>query len=226
MQVTLVSSTANYVGCTIEEFVVYTARVSSQKPKEERSNDAKKLLKYMLKNGHWSPFEQVNIGFNVVTTRAISAQICRHKSLSIQELSQRYKEIAWEDFEMPEMRLISNGGNRQGSGEVYNTLNNFVGNSITVSFNNYNELIKEGIAPECARNVLPMCSPTELYLNASLRNWIHFLAQRLDWHAQKEIRDIAKLIHIELVKLFPITFEILKESYFEEVKPTVNIWEL
>lgn len=226
MQVTLVSSTANFVGCTIEEFIVYTARVSSNKPKDSRHEGAKTLLKYMLKHGHWSPFEQVNIGFNVITTRAISAQICRHKSLSVQELSQRYKEIEWEDFEFPEMRMKSDGGNRQGSGEV-DTHGHYINleYSVESSFETYTEMIENGIAPECARMVLPMCTPTEMYLNGSLRSWIHFLTQRLDRHAQKEIRDIAKLIHIELVKLFPITFEILKESYFEEVKPTVNIWE-
>ncbi len=225
MQVTLVSSTANFVGCTIEEFIVYTARVSSNKPKDSRHEGAKTLLKYMLKHGHWSPFEQVNIGFNVVTTRAISAQICRHKSLSVQELSQRYKEIEWEDFEFPEMRMKSDGGNRQGSGEVYNGIGSFSNSIVSKIYHWYEKLLEDGIAPESARMILPMCTPTEMYLNGSLRSWIHFLTQRLDGHAQKEIRDIAKLIHIELVKLFPITFEILKESYFEEVKPTVNIWE-
>lgn len=226
MQVTLVSSTANYVGCTIEEFIVYTARVSSNKPKDARHEGAKTLLKYMLKHGHWSPFEQVNIGFNVITTRAISAQICRHKSLSVQELSQRYKEIEWADFDFPQMRIKNNGGNRQGSGEEANWID--TREHIRRAYSLYKLLIEnniEPVAPETARMILPMCTPTELYLNGSLRSWIHFLTQRLDGHAQKEIRDIAKLIHIELVKLFPITFEILKESFYDKVEPKINIWE-
>lgn len=144
----------------------------------------------------------------------------------MQELSQRYKEIEWEDFELPEMRLISNGGNRQGSGEVAGKeIIDNVGEQLLSIYNVYQYLTQRKIAAECARMFLPMCTPTEMYLNGSLRSWIHFLTQRLDDHAQKEIRDIAKLIHIELIKLFPITFEILKESFYDKVEPKTNIWE-
>ncbi len=226
MKVTLISKTQPVgIETDTEGLVVYQARVSSKTPKEIRHEKPKGLLKYMLLHGHWSPFEMVNVGFNVQTTRAISAQICRHKSLSIQELSQRYKEIEWEDFGLPEIRMLGDGGNRQGSGEIAKSLLHDVANkSILESYNNYDFLIKNNVAPESARMILPMCTPTEMYLNGSLRSWIHFLAQRLDSHAQKEVREIALCIAQSIYEIFPLTVNILKESFQEHtIKQNVRI---
>lgn len=207
-----------------ENLLTYIARVSnpvnqqkqleSENPKQMNS----RLIGYLIKHKHWSPFEQVNACFEINTTRAISAQILRHRSLSAQEFSQRYSTVdELGSFEIPEVRYTGTS-NRQASltaaeaqKEDRLKYDNYIMESaITFAVDSYTNLINNGVAPESARMVLPMCSPTRLYLNGTLRSWIHYLQVRNDdSHVQKEHVEIAKEIDNILAELFPLTWKAL-----------------
>jgi thymidylate synthase (FAD) len=177
-----------------------------------------RLIGYLIKNKHWSPFQMVNVCFEVNTTRAISAQILRHSSLAAQEFSQRYSTVdELGSFEIPEVRYTGTS-NRQASltaaeaqKEDRLKYDNYIMESaITFAVDSYTNLINNGVAPESARMILPMCSPTRLYLNGTLRSWIHYLQVRNDEsHVQKEHVEIAKEIDVQLAELFPLTWKAL-----------------
>jgi len=191
-----------------EEYLIECARVSSP---ENRANHetAPKLLNYLIKSGHWSPFEMVSCAFEIETSRAIGTQLLRHRSFSFQEYSQRYALA--EKFEPIELRMQAEK-NRQSStdvlsqnSELYDEINNHIRHSKWL----YDKLVREGIAKECARFVLPLCTQTTIVMHGTLRSWIHFLEQRCSDHAQKEIRLIAKKIKYELSIEYPWTAEAL-----------------
>ena len=222
MKVTLVSITQPTVtdnaGRTLtpEELIVYCARVSN--PNNQGNMDtAHKLLKYCIDNGHWSIFEQVNIGFEVVTSRAISAQILRHWSIKPQEFSQRYAEVV--EIEPIEIRM-QGATNRQSSEDVFDPIINLkslgsmlaseaINDLLKLTKEMYVALLEAGVARECARMILPMASQTTLYLNGSVRSWIHFFQQRKSLHTQKEHRVIANAISDIFATHFPIISEAL-----------------
>lgn len=207
---------------TPEEFIAYTARVSNPSNQHNHST-ALRLLEYLITKSHWSPFEMVDITMRIETNRAIMAQILRHKSFSFQEFSQRYssvdKETLWES---PIMRKKHIGGNRQGSSdEVDVDLTNKTAHTQALLMSAYNELIKQGIAPECARMVLPLSTPTTAYMKGPVRSWITYFWQRLDPHAQKEHRDLAKLMFEEFKLVCPNIAElVLRGRPKYEVDPT------
>jgi thymidylate synthase (FAD) len=185
---------------TPEELVVYTARVSN--PENQLNMEtADRLLNYLIKHKHWSPFEMVDITVEIKTSRAIAAQILRHRSFSFQEFSQRYSEI--QDFELVELRR-SGATNRQSSMEVFNptihnvSANKMVKNHIAEGQRLYNNLLANGVAKECARMVLPLTVGTTLYMKGSLRSWLHYLQIRCDEHTQLEHREIA----LNILELF------------------------
>jgi thymidylate synthase (FAD) len=194
-----------------EHIMGYCARASS--PKNQARMDsgeltAAGLLKHCAKSGHWSVFEMANAVFEIETTRAISAQILRHRSFSFQEFSQRYAAVNPDDFSTPEMRR---GGtkNRQSSADVMDDSDTqfVVNRSILRSVDAYESLLKAGVATETARMVLPMCSPTKLYMNGTIRSWVHYLALRCKPDVQKEHRLIALDIRAELAELLPTCAE-------------------
>jgi len=207
-----------------ENLLTYIARVSNPKNQQKQLESENpeqmnsRLIGYLIKNKHWSPFEQVNACFEINTTRAISAQILRHRSLSAQEFSQRYSTVdELEYFETPEVRYVGTS-NRQASltaeeaqKEDRVIFDSYIMESaINFALDSYRSLISNGVAPETARMVLPMCSPTRLYLNGTLRSWIHYLQVRNDAdHTQKEHVEIAKLIDAQLAELFPLTWKAL-----------------
>lgn len=217
MKVSLVSITKSLVfdkrskRLTPEELIVYCARVSNPSNQGNMATAAK-LLKYCIDNGHWSIFEQVNIGFEVVTSRAISAQILRHWSIKPQEFSQRYADVV--EIEPIELRKQGET-NRQSSEEVFDPIielkysicgvpaSELVSSFTEIAKDYYNALIEAGVARECARMILPMASQTTLYLNGSVRSWIHFFQQRNTMHTQKEHRLIAQEIKAIFDKHFP-----------------------
>lgn len=185
---------------TPEELVVYTARVSN--PENQLNMEtADRLLNYLIKHKHWSPFEMVDITVEIKTSRAIAAQILRHRSFSFQEFSQRYSEV--QDFELVELRRAG-ATNRQSSMEVFNpTIHNvsatkMVKNHIAEGQRLYNNLLANGVAKECARMVLPLTVGTTLYMKGSLRSWLHYLQIRCDEHTQLEHREIA----LNILELF------------------------
>jgi thymidylate synthase (FAD) len=185
---------------TPEELVVYTARVSN--PENQLNMEtADRLLNYLIKHKHWSPFEMVDITVEIKTSRAIAAQILRHRSFSFQEFSQRYSEV--QDFELVELRRAG-ATNRQSSMEVFNpTIHNvsaskMVKNHIAEGQRLYDNLLANGVAKECARMVLPLTVGTTLYMKGSLRSWIHYFQIRCDEHTQLEHREIA----LNILELF------------------------
>lgn len=209
MNVKLVSMTNILVDGidTPEELIVYIARVSN--PNNQLNMEtAPKLIRYLIQNKHWSPFEMVNVCFEIETSRAISQQLVRHKSFSFQEFSQRYSEV--EDFEPIELRKKAIK-NRQSSSDIIDdkALQDAVNKAVDGSFACYNLLLENGVAKEVARMVLPLTTKTRLFMNGSLRSWIHFLDVRNSEHAQKEIRLIAQEIENILKQHFPNTFDAL-----------------
>ena len=206
MTVELVHATPN-----AEELIVKMARVSAPKNQSDMET-APRLLKYLLKHGHVSPFEMANMCVEINTTRAISAQIIRHRSFSFQELSQRYQDVGVLGSPlMPHLRR-QDQKNRQNSIDDLDaeTTQKFY-RRISTLFEDaehlYKEMLSEGIAKECARSVLPLASPTRLYMNGTLRSWIHYILLRESHGTQMEHMKIAKDIKVIFTEQFPIIAE-------------------
>ena len=194
-----------------DNLIAYMARVSN--PSNQSNPNNSKLIKYLIKHKHWSPFEMVNMCVEINTTRSISAQILRHRSFSFQEFSQRYASV--EELELPsppELRL-QDLKNRQNSFEAdeMDTLNWQASIQLHYAkcYKLYKNLLKEGIAKECARDVLPMGAPTRLYMNGTLRSWIHYVDLRTANGTQKEHRDIAEACKQLIKTQFPLTYEVI-----------------
>lgn len=174
---------------TPEEYIIYEARLSS---KDRLNNEtAPKLMNYLLKQGHWSPFEMISIGIEIETSRAIAQQMLRHRSFSFQEFSQRYAEVT----EMEPIRLrLQAKKNRQSSVEATEDreLNILASDCVAHCEEVYAHLLDNGVAKECARMVLPLTTRTTLTMHGTLRSWIHFFDQRCSAHAQLEIQQIAR----------------------------------
>ena len=206
-KVTLVHSTKDG-----DELIAYMARVSN--PTNQKNKESSKLIKYLIKHKHWSPFEMVNMCVEINTTRSISAQILRHRSFSFQEFSQRYASV--EELELPsppELRL-QDPKNRQNSIENTNLMNKeqleqVIRAHYLTTYDLYNNMLATGIAKECARDVLPMGSPTRLYMNGTLRSWIHYVDLRCGNGTQKEHRDIAEACKQLIKTQFPLTYEVI-----------------
>ena len=186
-----------------EELIAYCARVSSS---NQFNPDIAKLLKYCINHGHWSVFETPYITVEINTSRAISAQILRHRSFTFQEFSQRYAAVA--DFETyPARRQDSK--NRQNSIDDMDSEDKrwFVSAQDRIqllSASLYHDALDKGIAKEQARFLLPMSSKTKLYMTGNVRSWIHYLDLRCHIDTQKEHRDIALAIREILKKELPI----------------------
>jgi len=192
-----------------DELISYMARVSNPANQDKPSP---KLIKYLIKHKHWSPFEMVNMCVEINTTRAIAAQILRHRSFSFQEFSQRYSNV--EDLGepiIPELRR-QDTTNRQNSiddikdsdKEIWNMM---IKRQFTESVALYETMLSNGVAKECARDVLPLASQTRLYMNGTLRSWIHYINLRTDESTQKEHRSIASFCKQTFKRNFPLTFE-------------------
>jgi len=190
-----------------EKHLAYIARVSN--PDNQENPDYTKLLKYMLDNGHWSPFEMVNLCLEINTTRDIARQILRHRSFSFQEFSQRYQTVdKLGDMVYRECRL-QDEKNRQNSlpceGEWLNNTWKRLQKCVMDDARDFYEFaIQEGVAKEVARALLPEgLTPSRMYVNGTLRSWIHYVEVRCDESTQKEHREIANAVKGKLVELFP-----------------------
>jgi thymidylate synthase (FAD) len=176
----------------IESQVAYIARVSN--PNNQDNPQFEKLLQYMIKHQHWSPFEMVNICMEIVTTRDIARQILRHRSFTFQEFSQRYAQAT--GFEWAEARL-QDETNRQNSIEVTDPdLHDFwhmiQSDVLHVTKQGYDAALRAGVAKEVARKLLPEgLTVSKMYMNGSLRSWMHYVTLRTGPETQKEHRDVA-----------------------------------
>jgi thymidylate synthase (FAD) len=206
-----------------EPLIVEMARVSA--PKNAKNMETgPKLLNYLIQHEHWSPFEMANMCVKINTTRAISPQILRHSTFSFQEFSQRYANInEIGRIEIPHLRT-QDKKNRQNSND---DLKELLGKPKTADLYRkvsihledaehlYQELVSNGVAKESARFVLPMAAPSKLYMNGTLRSWIHYIALRTKNGTQLEHKEIADECKTIFIKQFPIISEALSESLWK-----------
>ena len=208
MTVKLVSITPD-----AEQMMAYIARVSN--PANQENDKYAGLLKYCIKHNHWSVFEQSSMTVEIETTRAIAAQILRHRSFTFQEFSQRYADTKLlEAIVLPVLRR-QDSKNRQNSiddldPEVVDKLNKQMKTLFSSSSALYNQMLECGVAKECARMVLPLCTPTRIYMTGSCRSWIHYINLRSAHGTQKEHMVIAKAVKDVFVEQFPAVSEALE----------------
>ncbi|QPB08422.1 thymidylate synthase [Synechococcus phage S-H9-2] len=197
-----------------EKTMGYVARVSN--PNNQENPKVSGLLKYCIKHNHWSVFEQAHMTLEINTTRGIAAQILRHRSFTYQEFSQRYADTNLLSNEIPVPDLRSQDlKNRQNSvddisPEKKSILQGQIQKYFTEGLDLYNELLREGIAKECARFVLPLATPTRIYMTGSVRSWIHYIDLRSANGTQKEHMDIAEACKSIFCEQFPIVAEALE----------------
>ena len=190
-----------------EKHMAYCARVSN--PNNQENDNYAGLLKYCIKHQHWSIFEQAFMTLEINTTRGLAAQILRHRSFTFQEFSQRYADTNLLDtnIPLPELRR-QDTKNRQNSiddipEEQSKMLLGRIQNYFNEGLDLYNELLREGIAKECARFVLPLATPTRIYMSGSVRSWVHYIDLRSGHGTQKEHMDIANACKTIFTEQFP-----------------------
>ena len=196
-----------------EQLMAYVARVSN--PSNQDNEKYAGLLKYCIKHNHWSVFEQSSMTLEIETTRAIAAQILRHRSFTFQEFSQRYAaSTALGDIPLPELRR-QDLKNRQNSTDDLNPfmVQDFelkIKKHFTEAVKLYDEMLEAGVAKECARMVLPLATPTRIYMTGSCRSWVHYINLRSAHGTQKEHMEIAEACRKVFTEQFPSVSEALE----------------
>ena len=209
MKVTKVSVTPD-----AEKLIGYIARVSN--PKNQENPEVAGLLRYCIKYGHWSIFEQASMTVEIETTRGIAAQILRHRSFTFQEFSQRYADtnLLAEEIPMFDLRHQDTKNRQNSLDDVpYNKKKDLeykIAEHFVEAMDLYNELLASGIAKECARFVLPLATPTRMYMTGTIRSWIHYLQLRGGHGTQKEHMEIAHAIEEIFIKEFPTISDALE----------------
>jgi len=196
-----------------EKTIAYVARVSN--PANQENEKFAGLLKYCIKHGHWSVFEQAFMTLEINTTRGLAAQILRHRSFTYQEFSQRYADVSHirEDIPLPELRS-QDTKNRQNSVDdvdptIVEKYNKKMRAQFDASIDLYKSMLHDGIAKECARFVLPLATPTRLYMTGSVRSWIHYIDLRSAHGTQKEHMDLVENVRSIFKEQFPTVSEAL-----------------
>lgn len=223
MTVSLVSITPK-----AEQLIAYCARVSN--PQNQDNPDSVKLIRYLIKQKHWSPFEMAFIVMEINTTRSIAAQILRHRSFSFQEFSQRYSDVS--NIGSPAVPALR----RQDLKNRQNSIDDFVDKAtpgklsfeqrifhlFSASEKLYTDMLEAGVAKECARGILPLCTPTRLYMAGSVRSWLHYIDLRQSNGTQKEHRDIALACREILTKELPAISEAMWGEKNMSTIPSIN----
>ena len=199
-----------------EKHIAYCARVSN--PSNQGNDSFEGLIKYCIKHKHWSIFEQAFMTIELETTRAIAAQVLRHRSFTYQEFSQRYADssLLMDKIPLPELRR-QDTKNRQNSTD---DLDPFIVQKLEMQMQTlfdssmalYQQMLGHGVAKECARNVLPMCVPTRMYMSGSVRSWVHYIDLRSANGTQKEHMDLANACKAIFVEQFPVIAQALDLS--------------
>jgi len=197
-----------------EKTIGYIARVSN--PANQENPKIAGLLKYCIKHGHWSVFEQASMTLEISTTRAIAAQVLRHRSFTFQEFSQRYADSSMlaDKIAIPELRR-QDTKNRQNSIDDIDPFKRqkyeiLMQHHFEEGMKLYKDMLEDGIAKECARNVLPLCVGTKMYMTGNLRNWIHYIQLRSANGTQKEHQEIALAAQQHFICQFPVISEALE----------------
>jgi len=190
-----------------EKTMAYIARVSN--PKNQDNDDYSKLLSYCIKHEHWSVFEQSFMTLQIETNRGIAAQILRHRSFTFQEFSQRYADSTQlGNIPTPELRRQDTKNRQNSISDLSSELKEKFNRKINAHFNDaselYEELLKNGVAKECARFVLPLATPTRIYMSGSCRSWIHYIHLRSAHGTQEEHKRIALNCKTIFKECFPI----------------------
>ena len=208
-QIKLVSVTPD-----AEKTMGYVARVSN--PNNQDNPKVAGLLSYCIKHGHWSVFEQAHMTIEINTTRGLAAQILRHRSFTYQEFSQRYADVSYlrEHIPLPELRS-QDTKNRQNSIDdvdplVVDRFNKEMRKHFDAGIDLYKSMLHAGIAKECARFVLPLATPTRLYMTGSVRSWVHYIDLRSAHGTQKEHMEIAEMCRDIFKQQFPIVSNALE----------------
>ena len=208
-QIKLVSVTPD-----AEKTMAYVARVSN--PQNQDNVHFAGLLRYCIEHGHWSVFEQAFMTVEINTTRGLAAQILRHRSFTYQEFSQRYADVSHirEDIPLPELRS-QDTKNRQNSVDdvdsaIVKKYNKEMRKHFDQGIDLYKKMLRDGIAKECARFVLPLATPTRLYMSGSVRSWIHYIDLRSGHGTQKEHMDVAEGVRSIFCDQFPTVSEALE----------------
>ena len=210
MKVSFVNITADP-----EQTMAYIARVSN--PSNQNNDNYAGLLRYCIKHQHWSVFEQSSMTLEIETTRGLAAQVLRHRSFTFQEFSQRYADSnLLGNIDLPDLRR-QDTKNRQNSidnlePEIVEKLNKQMTTLFQSSLALYNQMLELGVAKECARFVLPLATPTRLYMTGSCRSWIHYIQLRSAHGTQKEHMDIANACKGLFVQYYPTVAEALEWS--------------
>ena len=189
-----------------EKTIGYIARVSN--PNNQDNPKVEKLLEYCIKHQHWSIFEQATMTLQIETSRGIAAQILRHRSFTFQEFSQRYADTnLLEQPQVPELRRQDTKNRQNSIDDIAETEKAYLQGRISQYFKEgmdlYNDLLSKGIAKECARFVLPLATPTRIYMTGSARSWMHYIQLRTANGTQKEHMDIANLCRDHFICNFP-----------------------
>ena len=194
--------------------MAYCARVSN--PNNQDNENYAGLLRYCIKHQHWSIFEQAFMTLEINTTRGLAAQILRHRSFTFQEFSQRYADTNLLDtnIPLPELRRQDTKNRQNSIDDIPEDQSKMLLGRIQNYFNEgldlYNELLREGIAKECARFVLPLATPTRIYMSGSVRSWVHYIDLRSGHGTQKEHMDIANACKSIFTEQFPTVSEALQ----------------
>ena len=202
MNVSLIS-----VSPDAEKHMAYCARVSN--PNNQENDNYAGLLRYCIIHQHWSIFEQAFMTLEINTTRGLAAQILRHRSFTFQEFSQRYADTNLLDtnIPLPELRRQDTKNRQNSIDDIPEDQSKMLLGRIQNYFNEgldlYNELLREGIAKECARFVLPLATPTRIYMSGSVRSWVHYIDLRSGHGTQKEHMDIANACKSIFTEQFP-----------------------
>ena len=196
-----------------EKTMAYIARVSN--PSNQNNDDFAGLLKYCIKHQHWSVFEQSSMTLEIETTRAIAAQILRHRSFTFQEFSQRYADtnLIAERIPLPALRKQDLKNRQNSTDDLDEFVKQDIEMTITAHFNQaeklYKRMLEAGVAKECARMVLPLATPTRLYMTGSCRSWVHYINLRSAHGTQKEHMDVANACREVFTEQFPIVSKAL-----------------
>ena len=196
-----------------EKTMAYIARVSN--PSNQDNDNFAGLLKYCIKHQHWSVFEQSSMTLEIETSRAIAAQILRHRSFTFQEFSQRYADtnLIAERIPLPALRKQDLKNRQNSTDDLDEFVKQDIEMTITSHFNQaeklYKRMLEAGVAKECARMVLPLATPTRLYMTGSCRSWVHYINLRSAHGTQKEHMDIAESCRKVFTEQFPIVSKAL-----------------
>ena len=202
------TATLVHITPNAEELIAYMARVSN--PANQSNPDSTRLIRYLIKHKHWSPFEMVNMCVEIQTTRSIAAQILRHRSFSFQEFSQRYSIVSERPSALNVRRQDTK--NRQNSIDDFD---DFSKQDYQIranllydhAYKLYHDMINDGVAKECAREVLPLSSPTRLYMNGTLRSWLHYTDLRSSNGTQLEHKLISDSVKDLILNQTPLIYD-------------------